>query len=248
MLTVLSPGTWHDRAVTEELGHTLSGGTPAVLLRASGGPAADEVTAAARAEAERLGWALDEVVPGGDAASEVAALAGRSVETAVVLGGGDAVAELVAAAAEAGWRPTVLALGPLADPTLRRRAEGFGGRLLLAFPTLPGDRTPAGTAALRGALAAREAAASAAPPTALGATEVAAYVALDLLVEGLRRTGRELSRSGLVAALEGLRDHRTGLMPPLSYGPNRRLGTGGAWIVELGAAAPGATTWVELVR
>jgi hypothetical protein len=76
-------------------------------------------------------------------------------------------------------------------------------------------------------------------------------VALDLLVEGLRRTGRELSRNGLVAALEGLRDHRSGLMPPLSYGPNRRLGTGGAWIVEVGAAAPegsGATTWVELVR
>jgi hypothetical protein len=38
-------------------------------------------------------------------------------------------------------------------------------------------------------------------------------------------------------------------MPPLSYGPNRRLGTGGAWVVEVGAAAPEpATTWVELIR
>jgi hypothetical protein len=131
------------------------------------------------------------------------------------------------------------------------RAEGFGGRLFLAFPALPADRTPAGVAALRAALAAEDAANPQASPAALGATEAAAYVALDLLVEGLRRAGRELSRSGLADALEGLRDHRSGLMPPISYGPNRRLGTGGAWVVEIGPAAPegsAAATWVELVR
>jgi ABC-type branched-subunit amino acid transport system substrate-binding protein len=252
----LDPGlTGLARALVRH-GHSLAGDAPAVLASAAGGAATAEVTAAALAEARRLGWRLEEVVLGGDAAPEVAALAARGVETVVVLSGGGTAAGLLAAATEAGWRPTVLALGPIADAALLRRAEGFGGRLLLAFAALPSDRTPSGVAALRGALDSGaldggDAAGPRSPPAALGATEVTAYVALDLLVEGLRRAGRELSRSGLVETLETLRDHRTGLMPPLTYGPNRRLGTGGAWVVEVGAAAPedsAGAAWVELVR
>jgi ABC-type branched-subunit amino acid transport system substrate-binding protein len=256
----LDPGlTGLARALVRH-GHALGGDAPAVLAGAAGGAATAEVTAGAQAEARRLEWDLEEVALGDDAASEAAALAARGVEIVVVLAGGGTAAGLLAAATEAGWRPTVLALGPIADAALLRRAEGFGGRLFLAFAALPSDRTPSGVAALRGALAGAldgdglhggDAAGPRSPPAALGATEVAAYVALDLLVEGLRRTGRELSRTGLVDTLEKLRDHRTGLMPPLTYGPNRRLGTGGAWVVEVGAAAlaeSAGATWVELVR
>jgi hypothetical protein len=54
-----------------------------------------------------------------------------------------------------------------------------------------------------------------------------------VLVEGMRRTGRNLSRERLVAALEGLYDFETGLLRPLRYGPNRRVGTLGAYVVSV---------------
>ncbi|HEX6201508.1 MAG TPA: ABC transporter substrate-binding protein [Thermoanaerobaculia bacterium] len=229
----------------------------AVLLTDRDGPAG-ALREAALEEAKHLGWSPEEVALAADAAAQAAALAARGVERVVLLTGGEPAARFLAAARDAGWRPAVLAIGPLVGGALGR-AEGFGGRLLLAFPSLPQDRTPQGVAALRRALAAGEAdvatdgeagSGTAEPP--VGATEIAAYVAMDLFVEGLRHTGRDLSRTSFVEALEALRDHRTGLVPPLSYGPNRRLGTGGAWIVELGAAAapdgPPDATWVDLVR
>jgi hypothetical protein len=54
-----------------------------------------------------------------------------------------------------------------------------------------------------------------------------------LLVEGLRRAGRELSRVALVDALEALYGYETGVTPPLSYGPNRRIGARGAHVVAV---------------
>jgi ABC-type branched-subunit amino acid transport system substrate-binding protein len=66
----------------------------------------------------------------------------------------------------------------------------------------------------------------------LGATgrhafaEASALAAAKLLVEGLRRAGRGLSRDGFVGALERVHGFETGLGPPLSYGPNRHGGLG----------------------
>ena len=55
---------------------------------------------------------------------------------------------------------------------------------------------------------------------------IAAFAAAKLLEEGLRRAGRDLDRRKLVDALEELYGYETGLTPPLSYGPNRRIGFG----------------------
>jgi ABC-type branched-subunit amino acid transport system substrate-binding protein len=256
----LDPGMTGLARVLMRQAQAAAGGGTAVVISVRGEPLAPALVAAALAEAQRLGWQEPTHVEiGGEAGSTggsfAAALAERGIDAAIVLAGGGTAAQLVAGAREAGWRPTVLALGPLASGPLLAHAEGFGGRILLAFPTLPQDRTAQGVAALRRALAGGgdgvAPAAEAAAAARVGATEVAAYAAMDLLVEGLRRTGRDLSRLALIETLEGLRDHRTGLLPPLSYGPNRRLGTGGAWIVELDPAAPGGfkgATWVELVR
>ena len=53
-----------------------------------------------------------------------------------------------------------------------------------------------------------------------------------LLVEVLRRTGRDLSRYKLIESLEGLYQFPTGLIPPITFGPNRRLGSAGAYVIE----------------
>ena len=51
------------------------------------------------------------------------------------------------------------------------------------------------------------------------------YSAVKLLVEGLQKTGRELSRKKLVQSIEQLYQFNTGLLPPLSYATNRHIGS-----------------------
>jgi len=50
----------------------------------------------------------------------------------------------------------------------------------------------------------------------------------------LQRSGRDLTRAKFVAELAALQDFDTGLVPPVSFGPSRRVGARGAHIVALG--------------
>jgi hypothetical protein len=65
-----------------------------------------------------------------------------------------------------------------------------------------------------------------------------ALAAAKILVEALRRTGRDVTRERLVNALETLQDYRTGLIPPVSYSATRRIGSDGALIVPLSGGEP----------
>jgi ABC-type branched-subunit amino acid transport system substrate-binding protein len=58
--------------------------------------------------------------------------------------------------------------------------------------------------------------------------QLAAYAAVRTLVEGLKRSGRDLSRERLVDSLQGLYRFETGVTPPISYTLNRRIGALGA--------------------
>jgi len=69
------------------------------------------------------------------------------------------------------------------------------------------------------------------------------YAAAQLVVEGLRRSGKELTREGFIAALEGLDEWTGGLLPAIGYSPTDHRGlTGlalmravnGRWLVEKG--------------
>jgi hypothetical protein len=42
-----------------------------------------------------------------------------------------------------------------------------------------------------------------------------------------------LSREKLVTSLEGLYDFETGLTPRITFGPNRRVGAAGAYIITV---------------
>ncbi len=66
--------------------------------------------------------------------------------------------------------------------------------------------------------------------------QVAALAAAKLFVEGLRRVGRNLSRLKLVDGLEALHKFDTGVSPPLTYGPNRRIGARGAHLIRVDLA------------
>lgn len=191
-------------------------------------------------EAESAGWPAPRAHALGPALA--AELAAAGVQVVVFLGGGDDALGLLAAAAEAGFKPEVLMLGERAGTALAEAAKGFAGKVFLTFPTLPSDAGPRGIDDYR-ALAARHAL----PREYLG-EQIAALAAARLLVEGLERAGRELSREKLIHELEGLYDHPTALTPPLTFGPNRRIGALGAHVAEIDLASGGflRVEWVDL--
>jgi ABC-type branched-subunit amino acid transport system substrate-binding protein len=65
------------------------------------------------------------------------------------------------------------------------------------------------------------------------ASQLSALAAAKVFVEALKRAGQDLTREKLVTALEGLYDYDTGLTPRLTFGPNRRVGAAGAYLVTV---------------
>ncbi|MET0621438.1 MAG: ABC transporter substrate-binding protein, partial [Pyrinomonadaceae bacterium] len=80
------------------------------------------------------------------------------------------------------------------------------------------------------------------------AFRVVAFAAAKVFTEGVKLSGRRLSRAGLVGSIERLRDFRTGVLPPLTFGPNRRLGVVGAYVVGIDSADKRLTPLSDLIE
>jgi ABC-type branched-subunit amino acid transport system substrate-binding protein len=65
------------------------------------------------------------------------------------------------------------------------------------------------------------------------AMQRAAYAAARVFVEAMKSSGRQTSRAGLISSIEKLRDFRTGVLPPLTFGPNNRVGATGSYVVGI---------------
>jgi hypothetical protein len=63
-----------------------------------------------------------------------------------------------------------------------------------------------------------------------------AYSAARIMIEGLNRAGKRLSREKVITALESLYDFDAGLNRPVRYGSSRRISLLGAYIVKLDTA------------
>lgn len=68
------------------------------------------------------------------------------------------------------------------------------------------------------------------------AWQLNAYVSARLLVEALKRSGAEISREGLVSALESFQDVDTGVTWPVTFSAQGRVGIRGGFIVRPGEA------------
>ena len=135
-----------------------------------------------------------------------------------------------------GWR---LSTGTLRcscrDPS--RRTEGllrlpqpWTDRTLIALPSLPWDQAQA-------ALEEYRTLADAYHLTSTDkALQLAALASAKVLTQALKRAGRGVTRSTLVAALEDLYDFDSGLMPRIRFGRGRHIGAPGTYIVTLDAA------------
>lgn len=174
------------------------------------------------------GWAAEvELVAGRFEASAAAKkLAAERIEALFFLGSGELDA-LLEEGDKIGWRPYVFLPGAFVSQELFELSGGFQGKVYLAYPTVPSDQTGAGIAELQALLQ------SHGFELRHRASQVSAFVAAKILVEGLKTAGRDLSRAKLLRALEKLYELDTGLTPPITYGANRRIGALGAYVVTV---------------
>jgi ABC-type branched-subunit amino acid transport system substrate-binding protein len=68
------------------------------------------------------------------------------------------------------------------------------------------------------------------------AFQAVAFASAKIFVEAARISSRQLSRADLVRALEQLRNFETGVIAPVTFGPNRRTGAIGSYIVKIDSA------------
>ncbi len=195
------------------------------------GDQAEQVAQAIRGHAEKHRWPeplLVDYAPGQvDAAAIAAQLKTADTQAFVFLGPGPELVAVAQQGARRAWVPYVLMAGSLADKALFDLPAAFQDRVFVAYPTVPSDHTPAGKQEF-GRFHQRHNL----PRKHLPA-QIAAYSAVELLLEGLKKAGRALSRDKLVKALEALHGFDTGLTPPLTYSVNRRIGARGAHIVAV---------------
>jgi ABC-type branched-subunit amino acid transport system substrate-binding protein len=210
------------------------------------GPAADLRTAIQqRCTALKLEVVADVKLPDDrfDASQTARQLRDAGAGTILFLGSSDQMIELVGAAARIDWRPNLLLIGSLAALRIFDIPPAFEGKTFVSYPTLPSDWSPERVKILAGIAEKHQLTAK------HMASQISAVSAAEILVEGLRRTGKELSREKLVDKLEGLYRYNTGLTPEITYGPNRRIGALGAYVVSVNPISKqleSAGGWIRL--
>jgi ABC-type branched-subunit amino acid transport system substrate-binding protein len=65
------------------------------------------------------------------------------------------------------------------------------------------------------------------------AFQVVAYAAAKIFLESTKLSSRNLDRSSLISSIEQLRDFKTGVVPPVTFGPNRRVGSISSYVVGI---------------
>lgn len=124
--------------------------------------------------------------------------------------------------------PYIFIPGSLAGPDLLKAFKGFKTNVLAVYPSPPNAQK--NLQEFAGLITKYRL-----PKQHLHA-QIIAYSAAKLLIEGLKRTGRELNRHKLIDTLEHLYRFDNQLTPPLTFNANRHLGVIGAYIVPLDAS------------
>ena len=162
-----------------------------------------------------------------DAATTVRQVRQSKREAVFLLGTAADSVSFIQEADRAGWHPFIFLSSSSVNPEIFKVPAAFDRRIFISFPTSPVDQSPEGIREFR-AFSAKHSL----PGTHL-ATQILAYSGAQIFVESLKRAGRQLTRERFLEALEGLYEHPTGLTPPISYGPNRRIGSLGAYVVTI---------------
>jgi len=197
----------------------------------------DAIDAACRSE----GWTLIEPEPFPTAAHDpdasVLKLREAGANLVISLAVESELRSFLESAVNRDWSPHVLAPGVLSGKLVVDAPERFDSRLYFAYPTLPQDRKPWAMREVAKLLTTRAQSHTQAA--------VSAYSAATVFEEALRKAGRDLGRRKLTAALEKLYRFDTGLTPPVTFTPNRRIGANGAYVVGFHAGLGSRSDFLE---
>lgn len=198
------------------------------------------IAASVEEQAKKIGWnatvCYDEQC--------VAGLKLKGVDTIFLLGPGNEAAAFFKNADSANWTPNVYLLGTMVGRNAPELVTAkMKDRVFFAFPTIPADMSAAGAAEYRALLEKHHV------NLAHTAAQASAIAAAKILVHALELCGKDLTREKLITTLEGLYEFDTGLMPRLTFGPNRRIGALGAYVVTIDPEKkrfPASVEWVAV--
>jgi ABC-type branched-subunit amino acid transport system substrate-binding protein len=163
-------------------------------------------------------------------------------ETVFFLGSSEELLSFMKAAEQLAWYPFIFQPGSGATQIFDA-PMGFNGKLFFSVPTSPADQTEKGIQEFS-MLAEKYNL-----PKKHLAVQFSVYSAAKILVEALKQVGRDVSRVKLIQALEGLYQYPTGLTPPITYSPNRRIGAMGAYVLQIDLKEKRllpASEWIEI--
>jgi ABC-type branched-subunit amino acid transport system substrate-binding protein len=189
------------------------------------------VLEAIKDQSKKQGWDMPQSYDFGpgefDAAAAVSKLKSANRKAVFFLGGSEEAMSFMKEAERLSWFPFIFFPSANAGVGIFDAPAAFDGKVFLSFPTSPADQTSEGIAQFR-ALAEKHKLS-----TKHLAAQLSGYSAAKILAEGLKGAGKDLSREKFIQVLEGLYEYKTGLTPPISYGPNRRVGAMGAYVITV---------------
>jgi branched-chain amino acid transport system substrate-binding protein len=169
--------------------------------------------------------------------SWLAALAAHQPDLVVLYTYVKPAADLLRAAHQAGFRPGWLGSYVISGPDLFQLAGPAATHGVRATSYPAGPRHHRGEALFRKLMTRDYGDESPGTHSRIG------FAAAQLVVEGLQRAGPDLTRDGLVAALESIEDWSGGLLPPIGYSATDHRGLtalalmraiNGRWLVDKG--------------
>ena len=141
-------------------------------------------------------------------------------EAVVVVGPYASVAEIVKRSHAQGWRPTFLTVSFVGTEAYIKEAGKDAEGTIITQVMPPYDRTDFPTIALY-----RDALKKFFPGSEPSFVSLEGFVDAMVMVEGLKRAGKEPTRAGLISAIEGIHKQEVGLGKlVLDYGPNDHKG------------------------
>jgi ABC-type branched-subunit amino acid transport system substrate-binding protein len=161
------------------------------------------------------------------------------------LGSTEELVSLLREAEKVNWFPNILTTGASVGSEILSAPVAFDGKIFLTFPTSPADQSPEGLREFR-ALAEKYKL-----PSRHAAAQISAFSAARILTEALKRVGKDLSREKLIQTLEGLYEYQTGLTPAITFGPNRRIGAAGSYVVTIDLKQKQfvpASGWIDVAK
>lgn len=158
-----------------------------------------------------------EFISAANPAQQVSELKQQGIDTLFLLGASDAVTPWIQAADEAKWYPKLFMLGPLLDDAVLTGPALLQGRMFAVYPAL--EPNLEGLSEFDKFLERHNL------PGEHRLLLMSAYCAAEILQTALTRAGKNLTREKFLLALEQVRDFRTGLLPPITFGPDRRIGS-----------------------